>query len=141
MLNGQKFPHCGMTCRDKAKIAGEDPLRCQSDVAILRLAIDLASANAATCKTCIICWQADSGDQSDFCSDQCAEVAGKKAPFLLEVPRGHVAFKKGTTFSFSKDPYLRTFTSLRYLHCKVEKSSSTMSRNQESVHDRDEARL
>ncbi|KIM41675.1 hypothetical protein M413DRAFT_444923 [Hebeloma cylindrosporum] len=76
VLNGHKFPHCGTTCRDKAKIS------------------DVASANAATCKTCLICWQAESRGQSDYCSDECGDVSGTKAPFLLEVPRGHVSFKK-----------------------------------------------
>jgi hypothetical protein len=78
--NGQKFPHCGTTCRDKAKVA------------------ELASANSATCKTCLVCWQEENPGESDFCSTVCADVAAKKAPFLLEVPRGHVAFKKVADF-------------------------------------------
>ena len=103
--------------------------------------IELAGANAATCKTCLICWQAETPDQSDFCSDACTEVANKRAPFLLEIPRGHVAFKKGKISSFSKSSSSQNFISLRYLHFRMEKCSNTMSRNQESVHGRDETRL
>ena len=110
-------------------------------LSILRPAIDLAISNAVPCKTCIICWQAESEGRSDFCSEKCEEVADKKAPFLLEVPRGHDAFKKGTTFSFSKDPYSQIFISLRSLQFRMGKSSKTLSRNQESVHGRDETRL
>ena len=108
MLNGKKFPHCGSECRDKAKIAGNDSLRYQSYVAILRSAIDLAIANAVGCKTCLICWQTESQGQSDFCSEECTEVADKKAPFLLEVPPGHNAFKEGEMSSFSKYPSSHT---------------------------------
>jgi hypothetical protein len=76
VLNGHKFPHCGTTCRDKAKKE------------------ELASANSATCKTCLICWQKErSSDDIDFCSDACEAIAEKNAPFLIEIPRGHASFK------------------------------------------------
>ena len=109
MHNGQKFPHCGIACRDNAKAASKDPFSYQIYNTILRPTIDLAGANLATCETCIICWKTDSRDNGEFCSEECAEVADKKAPFLLELPRGHVAFKKGTVSSFSKDPYSEIF--------------------------------
>ena len=108
---------------------------------ILRPAIDLAIENAVPCKTCIICWQAESEDRSDFCSEKCAEAADKKAPFLLEVPRGHVAFNTGTPFSFSRYPSSQNVISLRSLQFRMEKSSKTLSRSQESVHGRDETRF
>jgi len=110
-------------------------------LSILRPAIDLAIENAVPCKTCIICWQAESEDRSDFCSEKCAEAAVKKAPFLLEVPRGHDAFKQGEMSTFSKYPSSQNVISLRSLQFRMEKFSKTLSRSQESVHGRDETRF
>ena len=35
--------------------------------------------------------------ESDFCSEACQSLADIRAPFLIEIPRGHVAFKTGTS--------------------------------------------
>ncbi|KDR78414.1 hypothetical protein GALMADRAFT_138501 [Galerina marginata CBS 339.88] len=77
VLNGKTYPQCGRTCRDNAKQA---------------LA---AAANSATCTTCLICWKAPKhGENNDICSPACKAAASGRAPVLIEVPRGHVAFKK-----------------------------------------------
>ncbi|KAF8901077.1 hypothetical protein CPB84DRAFT_1847047 [Gymnopilus junonius] len=76
ILNGKKFPHCGRTCRDNAKMA-------------------TVAATSATCKTCLACWKAErSRDSSDFCSQLCEMGIENRAPILVEVPRGHASFKK-----------------------------------------------
>ncbi|KAH9477018.1 hypothetical protein JR316_0010934 [Psilocybe cubensis] len=77
VINGKMYPQCGKTCRDSAKAAMS------------------AAINSATCTSCIICWKATKmGDMSDFCSDICEVAAESRAPYLIELPRGHVAFKK-----------------------------------------------
>ncbi|KAF8966953.1 hypothetical protein BDZ97DRAFT_1806077 [Flammula alnicola] len=77
VINNKVFPHCGRTCRDKAKAAAA------------------AAASSATCTTCLVCWKATrTAETDDFCSQTCHDVAERRAPFLLEVPRGHAAFKK-----------------------------------------------
>ncbi|KAF8154073.1 hypothetical protein B0H34DRAFT_75916 [Crassisporium funariophilum] len=76
IINGKVYPQCGKTCRDKAKSAA-------------------TADDAAACTTCIICWKASKhSPNSDFCSKGCESVAQCKAPFLIELPRGHVSFKK-----------------------------------------------
>lgn len=55
--------------------------------------------NSATCTSCIVCWKATKeGDTSDYCSTICEAAAESRAPYLIELPRGHVAFKKGAFF-------------------------------------------
>ncbi|PPQ90275.1 hypothetical protein CVT25_013100 [Psilocybe cyanescens] len=77
VMNGKIFPQCGKTCRDNAKLAMN------------------AAINSATCTSCLICWKATKmGDSSDFCSTTCEAAAESRAPYLIELPRGHVAFKK-----------------------------------------------
>ena len=53
------------------------------------------AANAAVCTSCILCWKSTKAGPSDFCSQACEGLASARAPFLIEIPRGHVAFKKG----------------------------------------------
>jgi len=50
--------------------------------------------DAAVCTSCILCWKSTKKGESDFCSGACDNLAGLRAPFLIEIPRGHVAFKK-----------------------------------------------
>ncbi|KAF8797738.1 hypothetical protein BYT27DRAFT_6930048 [Phlegmacium glaucopus] len=75
VINGKIFPQCGRTCRDKAKLAE-------------------TAAKAGACTSCILCWKSTKAGQSDFCSPACESLAKARAPFLIEIPRGHVAFKK-----------------------------------------------
>jgi len=35
------------------------------------------------------------GSNSDFCSEECKLAVENQAPLLIELPRGHKAFKKG----------------------------------------------
>ncbi|KAJ3501204.1 hypothetical protein NLJ89_g9446 [Agrocybe chaxingu] len=80
VVNGKKYPQCGRTCRDKAQAA----------------AAAAANSAAGSCTTCPICWRSPGHSTSaeGYCSKACAEIAEAKAPFLIELPRGHVAFKK-----------------------------------------------
>jgi hypothetical protein len=54
------------------------------------------AANAAACASCILCWKSTKLEDSDFCSQTCQSLADVRAPFLIEIPRGHVSFKIGT---------------------------------------------
>jgi hypothetical protein len=75
VIYGKMYPQCGKTCRDKAKLAE-------------------TAAKAAVCTSCILCWKSTKAGKSDFCSEACQSLADIRAPFLIEIPRGHVAFKK-----------------------------------------------
>ncbi|KAF9054281.1 hypothetical protein BJ165DRAFT_699514 [Panaeolus papilionaceus] len=71
--NGKTYPQCGKTCRDKAQAA---------------------VTNVAACATCVLCWKKFKFGNSDFCTVECVENAERRSPVLLEIPKGHVSFKK-----------------------------------------------
>ncbi|KAF8800842.1 hypothetical protein BYT27DRAFT_7148208 [Phlegmacium glaucopus] len=83
VINGKIFPQCGRTCRDKAKLAE-------------------TAAKAAACRLCILCRKSTKAAQSDFCSRACKSLADARAPFLIEIPRGHVAFRDVADFFASR---------------------------------------
>ncbi|CAA7261935.1 unnamed protein product [Cyclocybe aegerita] len=80
VVNGKKYPQCGRTCRDKAQAA----------------LATAANSAAGSCTTCPICWRlpGHSTSAEGYCSKACDAIAEAKAPVLIELPRGHVAFKK-----------------------------------------------
>ncbi|KAF9526064.1 hypothetical protein CPB83DRAFT_858606 [Crepidotus variabilis] len=78
VMNGRRFPHCGRTCRDKAKAADD---------------ASTTASSSGSCTTCLNCWkQFADPPKEDFCSTRCKGIIERRAPMLLEVPRGHVSF-------------------------------------------------
>lgn len=58
----------------------------------------LSPGSAST--LCILCWKSAKAGESDFCSKPCKSLADIRAPFLIEIRRGHVAFEKGTSLLY-----------------------------------------
>ena len=110
ILNGKKFPHCGRTCRDNAKMAGKNTcVYCIKRTNLTHL-LAAAANSSATCKTCLACWKAERAKESDdFCSLSCKSAVESRAPLLLDVPRGHASFKKGDFLSSAENFPMLTF--------------------------------
>ncbi|KJA13312.1 hypothetical protein HYPSUDRAFT_73077 [Hypholoma sublateritium FD-334 SS-4] len=107
---GKTYPTCGLTCagklnpQEKCEICKMRPranpgtaycsVICRDKAA----AISVAATDASTCTTCLVCWKAHRLDDDFFCSPRCRVVVDSKSPFLLEIPRGHILFKKINNF-------------------------------------------
>jgi hypothetical protein len=48
---------------------------------------------------CLRCKQRVKRKDSQFCSDRCTQIAAKSAPMLIRVPKGHVMYNNGGSFT------------------------------------------
>ncbi len=96
-INGRTFSHCGRTCRDKARSAAPGYLLSSEKLPSGNLSLIPASQQGSgTCSTCLNCWKAKANPPNDeFCSLQCKTIVDRRAPVLLEIPRGHISFDSG----------------------------------------------
>ncbi|KIM41686.1 hypothetical protein M413DRAFT_27285 [Hebeloma cylindrosporum] len=111
--NGKIFPTCGLTCAAKLQRPGSVEMceLCKKRPRVVinghkfphcgRKCRDKAKAGDTAVLT--------TSTTPEFASYQCKGLADRRAPFLLEVPRGHVAFKEvadlfSASWRYSRSP-------------------------------------
>lgn len=112
---------------------------------IIQITLSETAANAAACTSCILCWKMTKAAQSDFCTQACHNLADARAPFLLEIPRGHVAFKQGSYLSpyllHSKNDEYHVPHSCGILYIRMAEIKHPLSYCQKSLYGRNEAKF
>lgn len=96
-----------------------------------------SGSGTGTCTTCINCWKAPGEFLKDeFCSDSCREIIERRAPLLLDIPRGHSSFNDGME-PLSHLMVANPFTPLnsrKRIQERLERTQGSLSHDQKDLH-------